>query len=224
MRESDYPDLVPEGGVLMSMQNVTNLWHQSLYRNSLWEYAMAYRAVRDWFGNRTSLRVADYGYSLGLPPLLYWLGYDITLVQVWRRSPEEENYLLEHLRRVKERRTVCAGCIKIWPREVPMDGAFELMEEEKKFDAVFCTSVIHRLGEVQAVFRDVCQMVRHEGLLFLTTSEEDREPKIRQFGQEAYKKFYWTASEWGFLPLGGHTDYDWDNQENTFASLVMVRA
>jgi hypothetical protein len=74
MREADYPELVQEGGVLMSMQNVTNLWPASVPRHSLWEYALALKATREVFDNRSDLKVADYGYDLGLPPLLGWVG------------------------------------------------------------------------------------------------------------------------------------------------------
>jgi SAM-dependent methyltransferase len=203
----------------MSMQNVTNMWHQSLYRNALWEYALAYKAIGRWFGNSSDLRFADYGYGLGLPPLLYWLGYDITLVEIWRRMPSEENYLLEHLRRVKERRTVCAGQLSIWPKTVGTNG----LPEEKKFDAVFCTSMMQKLGSPEIVFRDLCSLVKKDGLLFLTTSEEDREIKIREFTKEMYGKFLDMGLSNGFRLLEDEADWEWNGRENSFVSLVMVK-
>jgi hypothetical protein len=205
--------------MLMSMQNVTGLWHPALNKDALWEYAMAARSLREVFGHRRGLRVMDYGYSLGLSPLLLWMGHEVTLYEVSRRPSYEENWVLEHLRRVKERRTVCAGCVNIWPR--PPAGIFKL-DEEKKFDAVFSTSTLNRLGKPVKSFVELLAMVRKGGLLFVTTSEEDREPKIREFTREKYETLVQAGLMSNFKIVGGLTQWEWEQPENSFKSLVMI--
>lgn len=225
MRESDYPELIAEGGVIMSMQNVTSMWHQSLYRNSLWEYAMAYHSIREVFGNRWDLKVADYGYNMGLPPLLMWLGYDLTVIEIHRRPPEEENFLIEHLRRVAQRRTTCAGKLSWWPKEIGpgtwvrqnSDGKLEAM----KYDVVCCCSMLHRLGNAEQVFLDMCSLVKTDGVLFLTTSEEDKEPKIRVFTQGVYEWLRVLGMSRGFRLVDGKEDWNWKGMENSFISMVL---
>lgn len=204
----------------MSVQNITTLWHQSLYRNSLWEYALALRAMRKVFGNRRDLRVADYGYDMGFPPTLLWLGYDLTLVELWRRAPEEENFMLEHLRRVKERRTTCVHePVGFWQKSLGVNG----LPEEKKFDVVFSLSMLPKMGDIEGAFEDMCGLVKEKGMLFVTTSEEDRELPVRQFDRKMYESLLTIALKKGFKLLDGLVEWDWENRENSFISMALTK-
>jgi 2-polyprenyl-3-methyl-5-hydroxy-6-metoxy-1,4-benzoquinol methylase len=105
------------------------------------------------------------------------------MVEIWPRLKQEEAYILEHLTRVKERRMACAhDRVDIVPRKFRSNG----LPEMHTFDAVYCTSMLLKLGEVELAFEDMCSLVKPGGMLF--PDHERRRPQtgIRVLDEKMY--------------------------------------
>lgn len=188
------------------------MWWPKQEFDSLWEYTLAHRALRQVFSNRKKLRVADYGYRTGhLSPMLVWLGHDVTMIEVGRKPPEEENFMLEHLLRVTKARNETAGSVTIWPKTLDAQ-----VEEDKKFDAVFSLSTLEPDRWPLGHFIECLKLVKDGGLLFVTTSDE-------KFDKDSYEVMIEFALAAKFKLVDGVASYDWEHRKNGFTSLALRR-
>lgn len=141
--------------------------------------------------------------------MLIWLSHDVTLIEIERKPPEEENYMMEHLLRVTTSRNQVAGNVAIWPKPIGCR-----VGDAQKFDVVFALSTLCNLDA--SAYMDCLNLVKLGGLLFVTTSD-------KRFNQQWYEMAIRGAMQNGFNLAGGVGSYDWDKKENNFASLAMIK-
>lgn len=234
MREQDYPELEEEGKVVTAVHDAIQMWNPAQHKHRLWEYTMAVKALRQVFGDQVGLEVTDHGCGAGyLSPMLSWLGYRVTMYEVWVYG-NEEPYMMEQMRRVAVARNGKAGLYRMVNRPL-----CELVEEDRGFDASFCISTLEHIGEYQRAFRDLLQTVKVGGLVFLTTDFGEHETDDYQFSylragkmftQETYRELLGIAQGMGFELLGGPSSCEWKWDEECrivygygFGSMALLR-
>lgn len=230
MREEDYKELEAEGKVIQDVHVAIQMWNEKQHKHRLWEYALAQKALKEVFGDRKRLWVSDHGCGAGyLSPILFWLGHQVTMYEVWVFG-NEEDYLFEQMKRVHEAKGEKEGSYAMVHRPL-----CELTEEDRGVDAAFCISTLEHIGEYQRAFRDLCRTVKLGGLVFLTTDfAEDEEDHYlysylragKMFTKKTYEELVGIGQEEGLELLGGQHEWTWDEScrlvnNYGFASLCM---
>ncbi len=233
MLEKDYEELVSEGQIIQDVNKGIEMWNPAQHQHRLWEYAMAQKALKEVYGDRTGLLVSDHGCGAGyLSPILYWLGHNVVLYEPWAMGNEEQ-YMLEQMRRVAK--TKPEGHLEWYEmRNIPM-GSLEV--KDSWVDAAFCISTIEHIKDYREAFSNLIDTVRPGGLVFLTSDyAEDEQDHYtysnlragKMFNIVTYTELIQLAENKGFHLLGGKHELTWSENNRLvldygFGSLALVR-
>ncbi len=231
MRNQDFFALAKEGQVILDVHNAIRMWHPQQHKMRLWEYSLSQKVLKEFYGSRTGLRVCDIGSGCGyLSPILYWLGHDVVMYEIWAWGVDE-TFMLEQMRRVGAHRGALAG-----KYEVRHCGLGSMTEADRDFDAAFCVSTLEHIKDYKSAFRDLCGMVKPGGLLFATTDfgehtqDDYQHAKLRagkMFTKDTYEELRGIGESEG-LHLFGKKDWNWTEEcrlvfNYGFASLAMKK-
>lgn len=232
MREEDYKELEHEGQVIKTIHASIDMWYSCQHHHRLWEYALAQKALKEVFPEKKSLLVSDHGCGAGyLSPIMLWLGHSVLMYECWQFGNEEQ-YMLEQMRRTFANRPTQTGLYEM--RNRPLGG---LVEADKGVDAAFCISTLEHIRDYQAAFRDFLGTVKVGGMAMITTDFAEDEVDHythanlragKMFTGKTYDELYMIGQELGFTLVGGIADWRWDEgcklvNEYGFASMVLRR-
>ncbi len=231
MHEDDYAELQEEGAVIMAVHRAIQMWNDKQHHARLYEYALAQKALKQAYGTKIGLQVADVGCGAGyLSPILYWLGHNVTMYEIWTFG-NEEDFALEQMRRVGSHRAHLGGQYGV--RHRALGG---LTNEDRGFDVAFCISTLEHIKDYQNAFRDLCRMVKPGGLIFVTTDfAEDEEDHYefsylragKMFNKDTYEELQKIGEAEG-LHLFGGKHWEWKEEcrlvaDYGFCSLAMLK-
>jgi SAM-dependent methyltransferase len=230
MHPADWAFLSPE---VEEVDKVALYPEQNLYRR--WEYAMALKALRTAFAEERpdGLCMTEFGSGPGsLGPLLFGLGYTITLRDHWT-VPGHEAFLRAELMKASERLPV--RHMNFW---VIQDGQLgQPIATRPTYDAVFCISVLEHIRDYATAFRELIYYTRPGGLIFLTTDFAEDETDHyshaglragKMFTESTYRELYAIARGENCWLLGGGEDWKWRDAcrlvyDYGFASMAFIR-
>jgi len=222
MRLSDFEELKTELTFVDRVLAILEGGDKAQHPLRRWEYAMALKAYRYWSEKPTAVtsvgdfgatKVADHGCCTGLlSPMMYWLGCDVTMYEIWAWGNQEALALrqMEKMNATKQ----FAGSYRMLHSGLP-----GLIEEDRNMDVVFCISTLEHIAEYEAAFRDLCRSVASYGMLFITSdfAEHEQDHYIannvragRMFNQAVYARLLSWGMEEGLDLVGGKADWSFD--------------
>lgn len=231
LRESDYSDLVAEGQVIKTVHDKIQIWLEAQHKHRLWEYALAQKALKEVRGDKKGLRICDVGCAGSfLAPVLYWLGNEVVMYDIWSMGNYHQ-FTMEQMRRVAQLGE------PVGSYEFKERGLGGMQEDDRDFDAAFCISTIEHIVEYQAAFKDLLDMVKPGGLMFLTSDFAEDEVDHYQysylragkmFTKDTYQELISIGEQQGFHLLGGKHELTWGEENRLvndygFGALAMKR-
>lgn len=233
MKNEDYKELEEEGKIILEIQSAIQMWYPQQHQHRLWEYAMAQKALKLWFGERKHLTVSDHGCGAGyLSPILYWLGNHVLMYECWSMG-DQEQYAMEQMRKVGWFRGNFGGSYELRTRPLG-----ELTVSDKGVDAAFCISTLEHIKDYRKAFVDLLGTVKKDGLVFLTTdfAEDEQDHYFcapvragKMFTKKVYEELLHLAKSVGFALLNeGEPEWDWREENRLvfdygFASMALRR-
>lgn len=173
VEESDYGLIVDEVMVLKHAYNVLTSRGVKIeigHDHRFWEYGVALKAFHNWM-NTDNPKIADIGAGLSL------LGPSISYSENLGLTEVEPNSSYEY------DRNLCNGILldlkkpKIDWVNTELNTFRQWYNTSNFYDVVFCISVIEHVAADHEFLRNLAEMVKSGGLLFLTTDVMPRMPK-----------------------------------------------
>lgn len=231
MKTEDYAELEEEGKVIQEIQSSIQMWHPHQHQHRLWEYTMAQKALKLWYGERKHLTVSDHGCGAGyLSPILYWLGNHVLMYECWTMG-DQGQYAIEQMRKVGLFRGNFGGSYEM--RSKPLG---ELTVSDKGVDAAFCISTLEHIKDYRKAFVDLLGTVKKGGMVLLTTDfAEDEQDRYfcsgvragKMFTKRVYEELRQLARAVGFSLMNeDREEWDWKEENRLvfdygFASMAL---
>jgi len=231
LRLEDYDELAEEVRFVDEIQcqvGPPHPVHGRQHTHRRWEYALAYRALKDVFGAVQRLRIGDFGCGIGLwAPMLLALGHRVTLYEIWT-CENEEWFVIQQMESVRRARGLEAN----W--QIRHVAIGDLGDADRDFDAAYCISTLEHIRNERGAFVDLCRSVRPGGLLFLTVDFGSQESEIvmannafqRMYTKALMERLVDYAEEEGLGLLGGTADWNYTVplvHSYSFASIALVK-
>jgi 2-polyprenyl-3-methyl-5-hydroxy-6-metoxy-1,4-benzoquinol methylase len=219
MRMPDFQELEPELALVDKVLWMLNGGDKAQHPMRRWEYAMAVKAYTHWTGNKYGYMsekksiISDHGCCTGmLAPLMFYLGNDVRMYEVWSWG-NQEALALQQMEMVKAH-AVGGGSYQMIHRPLG-----HMIEEDKGVDVAFCISTMEHIPPYELAFRQMCQTVNPGGMLFMTTdsAEDEHDHYIANnvragtmFNATVYQRLAAWGEEEGFKLMNETSDWSWD--------------
>ena len=211
LRLEDYQELAKEAAFVDEIQAQAGSPHpvHPQHAHRRWEYALAQRALKDTFGDRTNILVGDFGCGIGLwTPIALALGHQVKAYEIWAYG-DEEWFVMQQIENVTRGMNLAPNF------EMRHVAIGSLGDADRDFDAVYCISTLEHIQEERRAFDDLCKSVRPGGLLFLTMDFSNVESEVvmannsfqRMYSERLLGRLAGYAKENGLGLLGGKSDW-----------------